>query len=266
MPSFEVNRMIAEINNKISQSGRNLSDRLEDKLTGDFFGTIRYLPFEFGLKQVLASTLFPNVAEGIEFKKKIKQETGFQYEIEFWPRHDEGEIDIILTFGQVTVGIEVKYLSGLSSEDDEDPLIEVTPEESRNQLARYSRLLERLEPKGAKYLIFLAPLHTVKKVENALKNRPILSPGCVLGFLTWEDVLTSLEKSESIQLNKGYHLMITDLAQLLRHKGFIRFHGFGSVSDVKVTTNSYLFEYNKKNSWEWPIQKIDGRNSYVYKD
>jgi hypothetical protein len=258
--------MIAEINNKISQSGRNLSDRLEDKLTGDFFGTIRYLPFEFGLKQVLSSTLFPDAAEGIEFKKKIKQETGFRYEIQFWPRHDEGEIDLILTFGHATVGIEVKYLSGLSSEDDDDPLVEVTPEESRNQLARYSRLLERLEPKGVKYLIFLAPFRTVKNVENALKNRPILSPGVVLGFLTWEDVLSTLEGIETLQLNNGQEKMIADLAQLLRHKGFFRFHGFGSVSDVNVTTNSYQFEYSKENSWEWPIQKVDGRNSYVFKD
>ena len=29
--------MLAEIHNKISQSGSNLSERLEDKLTGDFF-------------------------------------------------------------------------------------------------------------------------------------------------------------------------------------------------------------------------------------
>jgi|GEM_PF-4181867 len=34
--------MLAEIHNKISGTGSNLSDRLEDQLTGDFFGTLRY--------------------------------------------------------------------------------------------------------------------------------------------------------------------------------------------------------------------------------
>ncbi|MFU1797790.1 hypothetical protein ACM1RC_28260 [Paenibacillus azoreducens] len=33
--------MIAEIHSKISSSGSNLSNRLEDQLTGDFFGDIR---------------------------------------------------------------------------------------------------------------------------------------------------------------------------------------------------------------------------------
>lgn len=266
MPSSEVNSMIAEINNKISQTGSNLSDRLEDKLTGDFFGTIRYLPFEFGLKQVLSSTLFPNPAEGNQFNRKIEQETGFEYEIQFWPKHDEGEIDLILMINRTIIGIEVKYMSGLSSEDEDDPLLAVTPEESRNQLARYSRLIERLEQKGAKYLIFLAPFRTVKNVEHAFKNRPILSPGVVLGFLAWEDVLSSLEGMETMQLNEGQKLMIRDLVQLLRHKGFFRFQGFGSVRDVKVTTNSYQFENCKEKSWEWPIQKVDGGNSYVFKD
>lgn len=43
--------MIAEIHSKISSSGSNLSDRLEDQLTGDFFGAIGYLPFQVGLKR-----------------------------------------------------------------------------------------------------------------------------------------------------------------------------------------------------------------------
>jgi len=50
--------VLAEIKGKISQTGSNLSDRLEDKLTGDFFGTIRYLPFEIGLGPVLSKVRF----------------------------------------------------------------------------------------------------------------------------------------------------------------------------------------------------------------
>ena len=45
--------MIAEIHGKISSSGSNLSDRMEDKLTGNFFGNLRYLPYEKGFKLLL---------------------------------------------------------------------------------------------------------------------------------------------------------------------------------------------------------------------
>lgn len=41
--------MVEEFYGKISRSGSNLSDSLEDKLTGDFFGTLRYMDFCDGL-------------------------------------------------------------------------------------------------------------------------------------------------------------------------------------------------------------------------
>ena len=44
--------MIAEIRGKISSSGSNLSDRLEDKLTGDVFGALRYLEFDEVIKKI----------------------------------------------------------------------------------------------------------------------------------------------------------------------------------------------------------------------
>ena len=43
--------MVEEFYGKISRSGSNLSDNLEDKLTGDFFGTLRYMDFCDGLHQ-----------------------------------------------------------------------------------------------------------------------------------------------------------------------------------------------------------------------
>lgn len=42
--------MIAEIHKKLSVNGNELLDRSEDKLTGDFFGRLRYLSFNKGLK------------------------------------------------------------------------------------------------------------------------------------------------------------------------------------------------------------------------
>jgi len=50
--------MIAEIYGKISSDGRNLSDQLEDKLTGDVFGALRYIDFRHGLFPLLRKAYF----------------------------------------------------------------------------------------------------------------------------------------------------------------------------------------------------------------
>ena len=103
--------MIAELYGKISSKGTNLSESLEDNLTGDFFGALRYIPFSKGIKPILL--------------KVIEEENFDEYEteewaenIEFWPYHKEGELDSIINLNLVTIGIEVKYKSGLSSDDE----------------------------------------------------------------------------------------------------------------------------------------------------
>ena len=60
--------MIAEIKGKISSSNSNLSDRMEDELTGNVFGNLRYLPFNKGLKKILVNAVYPQEV-GDEIKK-----------------------------------------------------------------------------------------------------------------------------------------------------------------------------------------------------
>ena len=40
--------------------------------------------------------------------------------IKFWPYDEDGELDALMEFDNVIMGIEVKYLSGLSSDDSID--------------------------------------------------------------------------------------------------------------------------------------------------
>lgn len=61
--------MIAEIHGKISATGSNLSDRLEDKLTGDIFGSLRYLPFELGIGPILSAAQIPELSKLMLYKK-----------------------------------------------------------------------------------------------------------------------------------------------------------------------------------------------------
>ena len=107
--------MIAEIHHKISSSGSNLTDRLEDKLTGDVFGHLRYMPYEFGLQPVLKACCFPE-EQAAHYNESIERADNFTYK--FWPRHDEGEPNLILESDNDIILIEVKYHSGLSSDDE----------------------------------------------------------------------------------------------------------------------------------------------------
>jgi len=89
---------IAEIHGKISSGGGNLSDRLEDLLTSDVFGPLRYLPFTEGLLCVLGKARLytdPDATFYAKFGKNLLNEP----EVIFWPRTGRSEPDVLIKFG-----------------------------------------------------------------------------------------------------------------------------------------------------------------------
>ena len=124
---------IAEIHGKISEAGTNLSERMEDLLTSDIFGCMRYLPAEKALLPFLHTA---NSFHGNAFSIPDKI---VKVHYTFWPWLKSlgctpCEPDVVL--GLETEGrrvhlvlVEAKYYSGLSSEEDERP-------EPNDQLAR----------------------------------------------------------------------------------------------------------------------------------
>ncbi len=250
--------LLAEIHNKISQTGSNLSNRLEDKLTSDFFGAIRYLPFELGLKYVLKTAEFNKECVNQKWLTFIGNEKGYTTQIEFWRRDLEGEIDLLITSEETIIGIEVKYLSGLSSEDqDNESQIDYT--NSVNQLARYSRMIEKLSNGRTAYLLFLAQYEMMNTVKKQIQHS-IISPSVELGFMCWQDVLESLKKPDSNPLEIGQQLILKDVQALLTKKGFTRFNGFSSeVFNKPIMRNSY-FEYKgftNNETWNWSSKVIE---------
>ena len=109
--------MIAEIKGKLWQTGHNLNEMLEDNLTGNFFGALRYIPFDLALRNILSAGVYPSKVGDLigEISADFWSD-----KIEFWPYDKEGEIDALLNFDDTIIGIEVKYASGLSSDDDID--------------------------------------------------------------------------------------------------------------------------------------------------
>ena len=101
--------MIAEIYHKFSTD-------LEDVLTGDFFGAMRYMPFNRGLNQIFKNYA---VSEDPQVTHILSNAADDDFNFEFWKRSENGlvEIDGFIPLTSVEIGIEVKYRSGLSGGD-----------------------------------------------------------------------------------------------------------------------------------------------------
>lgn len=224
--------MLAEIKGKVSRTGSNLSERLEDNLTGNVFGALRYIPFIYGLGKVLANTVqelpdtvnLPDINSCID---RIKAQYWADV-IEFWPYDKEGELDVLLTFEDTMIGIEVKYLSGLSSVDETG----VIPTElSKHQLARESRIISRNGNQKNKILLFIADRQMCNDVMKHIEKSSIASD-VTLGFVSWQDFLHELKQLNG--LNQFQQIIIQDLIELLMKKGFEDF------IDMKVNNASFV--------------------------
>lgn len=258
--------MIAEIHSKISKSGSNLNDRLEDDLTGNFFGTMRYIPFNKAMKSILTSSVYPSeVAETI---KKIDSDF-WNDNISFWPYDTEGEIDVLLNFPEVIIGIEVKYLSPISSDDgicnDSDTNEDnsgQTKLHSIQQLARESRIIYRKGKGKDKILILIADEASCSDIYKDTINRNILENNVQLGILSWQDILTAI-KNLNIE-NNYQQLMLNDLKELLISKGFERFQKFDL--DKEIPVEEFLFYDFKGETISFKIDdEVKERDFYEFR-
>lgn len=114
---------IAEIHGKISPAGTNLSERMEDLLTSDVFGCMRYLPPQKALIPFLSA------ARSLHGNSLVIPDKTTATHYSFWPwlklpGRIPCEPDVVVGLeaedSQVhLIMAEAKYYSGLSSEEDE---------------------------------------------------------------------------------------------------------------------------------------------------
>lgn len=240
--------MIAEIKGKISQTGSNLSERIEDNLTGNFFGALRYVPFDLALREILSKGIFPKKVG--DLIGKINQ-SYWKDNISFWPYHREGEIDVLLDFEHVTMGVEVKYLSGLSSDDDigisneiAEQIIQENIQESRNQLARESRIVAERGQGKTKILIFIATNPSCSEIYHHVINRnpPIIEKDVLFGYISWQSILNEMNRLNLH--NPFYQTIIEDLILLLLKKGFESFKDMDVKFDGEVSLEEF-YRFNE---------------------
>ncbi len=262
--------MKAEIHGKISKDGSNLSERLEDKLTGDFFGALRYLPSELGFGRIFKS--IENVKSNRETDGSFCIDNASTLNVDFWERFDSGEVDLYLETETCCYAIEVKYLSGLSSDDDTeftigDEIQESGDEiqESNHQLVKYARSLESTKVDLDKALILVAPISLGVPIISRLAQRNYLDmPSNVkLGFISWQQILLDLKSIDTGAVERWQKLIIEDLIQLLEVKGFDIFQNF-NIDIKEIYSHAYHFIAPCFN-WQI-IDKVEEGLCYEFKE
>ncbi|MCM1201252.1 MAG: hypothetical protein NC312_08470 [Bacteroides fragilis] len=193
--------MIAEIYHKAFSN-------LEDELTGNFFGTMRYISFQRGLKQIYMGHIHSLDGSVHNLISSIRTD---EFNIEFWKRSElgYGEIDGYMELDGIGIGIEIKYQSDLSGE---------------NQLEREAAMLSEWCKAGEKILILVAGESDAREIYQRNYQK-----GCFedvhLAYITWQDILLGLDAVRTV--NPFEDLMVGDLKDLLKEKGFMSFEGFG---------------------------------------
>lgn len=250
---------IAEIRGKISQTGQNLSERMEDLLTSDIFGCMRYLPTQNALIPFLqtACSLHGNT---LIIPGKV-----LRLHWSFWPwlklagcipcepdviiglETEDNHVHLIL--------IEAKYYSGLSSEEDEraEPNDQLARELDNLDAVSCATLGWRTHLKiASRVLLFLTQdmgiPHDllVKSLSEYTRKRNKKGD---MYWTSWRFLPPILERSlekETIQENKA---VLEDMLMLLFRKGLIMFGGVEPVTEYFALPEFYSFAPTK---YSWP--------------
>lgn len=250
--------MIAEINGKISRTGTNLKETLEDNLTGNVFGSLRYIPFSKGIKKVLEKVICDELFDKYESEE-------WSDSIEFWPYHKDGEIDLVINLKLVTIAIEAKYNSGLSSDDDISNDYK-SCDKSKNQLARESRIVKEFaEASGTKpILLFLAREKDGRETVEYVNGRNIIEASVPLKFISWEDIYVTLEEiSKSSDLSYFEKIIVQDIVSLLKRKGFNSFKSFKELIIEKEIDEEMYYKFYLNDSMN--LIQVQGLEDFGFK-
>ncbi len=179
--------LLAEIHGKISSEGSNLSERLEDQLTANVFGTSRYLPFHKGIKPILSKAVFFSQTAQTVFINglEMQKDEFIGDKVKFWVKGERSEIDVLLEFDHLIIGIEVKYHSPLSSDD---------------QLEREASDLLKGKGQTPKFLLLLGTEPEVIMIAKKVMEDRKLPSGVHFGYLSWQEVfhqLVYVQKNET---------------------------------------------------------------------
>jgi len=251
---------IAEIHGKISETGTNLSERMEDLLTSDIFGCMRYLPVQKALVPFL------QIARSLYGNTLIIQGEVVKVHYSFWPWLKlsdripcEPDVVVGLETGKNQlhlVFIESKYYSGLSSEEDER-------DEPNDQLARELDNLDVVSCANlgwkthseitARSLLFVTQDMGIPQdvlVQSLDEYERKRNKHGDIYWASWRSLPSILEQNlekESVTENIA---VMADMLSLLLRKGLIMFSGVESVTEYFALPTFY---HDIPTKYSWPV-------------
>jgi hypothetical protein len=255
---------IAEIRGKISRTGENLSERLEDLLTSDTFTACRYVKPE--------TLLMPFLKQAVKLDDEplgeILRDGVDKASYLFWPRLERSEPDVLmlLEFSSghfFIIIIEAKYFSPKSSSALSEEELEIA-ETASDQLAReYLDLLNAHKafncPRSmilGRALIYitahrLIPRDSLSESATEIKKFVNKKGDINLYWTNWFELHPIITEAKNAL---GWERpVLNDLQQLLERKRLVHFRGFsldavlsiqdGSIYKVKVKKRPTDYRY-----------------------
>ncbi|MFA5771962.1 MAG: hypothetical protein WC974_04445 [Thermoplasmata archaeon] len=212
--------LMAQLKGKLTRE----EEGLEDLLTSNVFGSIKYIPYDDGLISLLHAA---ESADGTHPLQEIGEITSAEFL--FWDRMSEKDcipckpdvlIDIICAGGErIIVLVEAKYMSGKSSEEDEEE-----PDKPTDQLAKeWDNLLAYASRVGRKpFLMYVTadicfPRSEVRASQEEYSKKRGMNINLV--WLSWRKLPVIFQHSK--------HTIIQDMVAILRDRmGLTFFEGF----------------------------------------
>jgi hypothetical protein len=238
----------AVIRGKVSSSGTNLTDRLEDLLTSDVFGRLNYLKPEYAIIPILKKIKNSKTGQQIdELSIDHEQEVNYQ----FWPRINSVEPDLflrvpLLNGKQMAVLIECKHKSGKSprvvKEENQTDLLELA---KSDQLVREYLIVEDLKKQYSKAILLYITGHSVIPEEELKESAALVAtlPDKTKNmfyettyWIGWADIWNVLRaQSRLIEPGTQSGLILEDVVNLLSFHGYREFQEFpGARSEIMI--------------------------------
>jgi len=256
---------IAEIRGKISSSGNNLNDRMEDLLTSNVFGTFRYLPLHLGLLDFISTAINRDKKSLNLSVKPIRANWSFWPYLQI-PGAKNCEPDVLIgledNHGNIhIVMIEAKYLSGKSSEEDES-------EQPNDQLARELHNLRILKPEDITWaesknikertLVYITqdagiPISEISQSLKEYHQKRHDNPE--IFWTSWRFLPQLVESIIRKAENEYQTAILQDLLELLIKKHLTMFHGMVPIS-FTLKPQNFMFYQMAPLKYVWPQFQI----------
>lgn len=248
---------IAELHGKISHTGINLHDQLEDLLTSDVFSACKYtrvesllLPFLRSAKSLQGQSLaqlIPSKVVAVKYR--------------FWPLLRHGEPDLLISLKlesgkYIIVLIEAKYFSFKSGTALEEEQLEIAHAPS-DQLAReYLDLLEahrlfhiRKSDIASRFLIYVTAHRLMPKADLSESIREInhFKPSektPAVFWINWFALHPILARTT--QLLAWERPILKDLKLLLERKHLVQFQGFSRMIQLSQIETGSIYQTGMK--------------------